>query len=135
MDKIPENPQDLQQLSERTSELEKSLSLVRATLESTMDGILIVDRENHIVDCNQKFVAMWRIPKEIIESGDEMRALTFVLDQVVDPEGLYKLVTRLYDNIEEKGELGEIFFKDDRVFERYSQPQRLGDQIVGRVWS
>lgn len=116
-------------------ELQKSLSLVQATLESTMDGILICDRENHIVGCNEKFVSMWRIPKEIIASGDEMKALKYVLDQVVDPDTLFKLVTRLYDNIEEKGDLGEIEFKDGRVFERYSQPQRLGNEIVGRVWS
>jgi diguanylate cyclase (GGDEF)-like protein/PAS domain S-box-containing protein len=120
---------------ESHDELKNSLSLVRATLESTMDGILIVDRNNHIVDCNQKFVSMWRIPKEMIESGDEMQALGHVLSQVADPAGLQKIVTKLYDNIEEAGELGEILFKDGRVFERYSQPQRVGNEIVGRVWS
>ena len=28
-----------------------------------------------------------------------------------------------------------IYFKDGRVFERYSQPQMIGDKCVGRAWS
>ena len=125
----------IDELQVKTDELKKTLALVRSTLESTTDGILVVSKDHHIVDANQKFVAMWKIPEKIMQSGDEKAALECVLSQVVDPDGLFKMVTKLYDNVEEKGELGEIEFKDGRVFERYSQPHRVGDEIVGRVWS
>src|SRR5207245_3555044 len=36
------------ELEQRTIELEKSLSLEKATLESTTDGILVVDSENKL---------------------------------------------------------------------------------------
>ena len=43
-------------------ELEESLSLQHATLESTADGILVVDRGGRMVSFNQRFKEMWRIP-------------------------------------------------------------------------
>jgi PAS domain S-box-containing protein len=115
-------------------EIERNLSLLRATLDSTADGILVVDAQGKIVGHNQKFVTMWAIPKEVIASRDDRRALDFVLDQLRDPDRFIKKVQELYDQPESQS-YDWLEFKDGRVFERYSQPQRIGGRTVGRVWS
>lgn len=120
---------------EKNLELEKSLSLLRATLESTADGIMMVNGQGQVVDWNQKFVEMWRIPSYMLESGTESIGFDYILAQVADPEVLIKDVQYLYQNPEWQGELPELHFKDGRIFERFTQPQRVGEQIVGRVYS
>jgi len=115
-------------------EVEKTLSLLKATLEATADGILVVDHEGKIVSFNRKFVEMWRIPDEIIASRDDNRALAFVLDQLRDPERFVKKVKELYEHPDDQS-YDWLEFKDGRVFERYSHPQKIGGRTVGRVWS
>ncbi len=113
---------------------ERTLSLLRATLESTADGILVVDTEGRMVRFNQKFVDMWHIPPAIVASGDDNQALSFVLDQLKDPERFLAKVRELYQKSDAES-FDVLEFKDGRTFERYSQPQRLGTECVGRVWS
>ena len=115
-------------------ELENSLSLLRSTLESTADGILVVDEEGKIVSFNQKFLEMWHIPDSIIASRDDDEVIAFVLNQLEDPEEFLTQVRRLYSEPEAKS-FDILSFKDGRIFERYSLAQRIGDKIVGRVWS
>jgi len=115
-------------------ELERSLSLLRATLESTADGILVVNDQGHIVSFNQKFLDMWRIPESVIASGDDSRALSFVMQQLADPEEFIQKVQSLYAQPEAES-YDAIRFKDGRVFERYSKPQKISGKTVGRVWS
>ena len=76
--------------------LQRALSLVRATLESTTDGILVVDREGSWAGHNQKFREIWRIPRELAETGDDDRALDYVVGQLSDPEGFIAKVRELY---------------------------------------
>ncbi|MBW4670919.1 MAG: EAL domain-containing protein [Cyanomargarita calcarea GSE-NOS-MK-12-04C] len=115
-------------------ELEKSLSLQQATLESTADGILVVDSQGNITGFNQKFVQMWFIPELLMASGNYREALRIAVSQLEDPRQHLATVRELY-GYPEAQIYDAIAFKDGRVFERYSQPQRIGGKVVGRVWS
>jgi diguanylate cyclase (GGDEF)-like protein/PAS domain S-box-containing protein len=112
----------------------KSLSLLQATLESTTDGVLVVDTLGRITTHNQKFIDMWRIPPHVASSGSDDDTLNFVLSQVKEPERFRDKVKELYAQPGVES-FDTIEFKDGRIFERYSRPQFVQGQTVGRVWS
>nr|WP_040916553.1 PAS domain-containing protein [Legionella tunisiensis] len=111
------------------------MSLLRATLESTADGIMMVNGKGQVVDWNQKFVEMWRIPSHMLESGTESIGFEYILEQLSNPASVIADVQYLYENPDWQGALPLLHFKDGRIFERYTQPQRVGSEIVGRVYS
>ena len=126
--------EDITQRREAEADASRSLSLLRATLESTADGILVVDLNGKILSFNQKMADMWEIPAEIFACGDDQRAIDAALDKLVHPEEFMTKVIDLYRHPEEAS-YDVLELKDGRIFERYSQPQRIDDAPVGRVWS
>ncbi|RCJ32867.1 diguanylate cyclase [Nostoc minutum NIES-26] len=116
------------------AELEKSLALQRATLESTTDGILVVDNQGNIADFNQKFVQMWQIPESSIDSRNFGQALRVIAKQLENPKKYLATVRKLHLQPDTNSD-DAIALKDGSIFERHSEAQRLGGKIVGRVWS
>jgi PAS domain S-box-containing protein len=125
---------DITDLIQAEEKNKNTLSLLNSTLESTADGILVVDKTGKIVKYNQKFAQMWHIPDAILETNDDKAALDYILNQLINPDEFLEKVKQLYSHPESVSN-DILKFKDGRVFERYSQPQRIDDQIIGRVWS
>lgn len=115
-------------------ELDNTVSMLRATLESTADGILVVDETGRITTYNTRFVEMWRIPQAIMAARDDDRAIAFVLDQLVDPTAFVARMRELYADATADS-FDSIPLIDGRCYERRSLPQRIGGRTVGRVWS
>ena len=54
-------------LKQRTRELAQVLAIMRATLDSTTDAILVTDEKNKVIDFNDNYLDMWKIPREVLE--------------------------------------------------------------------
>ena len=107
-------------------EIQRTVSLLQATLDSTADGILVVDAKGRVSNYNRRFLEMWRIPPEVAAAGPDEGVVEFVLHQLTDPDAFCNLAASNAD---------DLVCADGRVIERDSQPQRLGAEVVGRVWT
>lgn len=124
---------DLTERKLLAAELERSRSLLHATLEATADGILAVTTAGEMISYNEKLVQMWGIYEEVRNSMDRTLRLAFLTKQVKDPRAFLQRVKEFYSDAESEG-CDILEFKDGRSFERYTQPIRVGQNIIGRVW-
>jgi PAS domain S-box-containing protein len=119
-------------IGKRTQDLANSFSLLTATFESMVDGIVAVDLSGKVTSYNSKFVATWQFPSEMLARQDVAEMRDFTSRQIKDPARFLERIKELQANPET--ELYDAFeLKDGRTFERYVFPQRLGGECVGRV--
>ncbi|MHB8948017.1 MAG: ATP-binding protein [Rhodoferax sp.] len=125
--------QAAQTQQERKAEdaLAHTLSQLRATLESTGNGILVIGWQGQIESMNHLFAKMWEISDALLDSHDDPYILGFVAERVIESELLHARLGAIVD----KGETEDLLHHlDGRVFELSSRPQYLGEQIIGRVF-
>jgi diguanylate cyclase (GGDEF)-like protein len=113
-------------------DLGDALSVLTATLDSTADGVLVVDSLGQIASFNRRFVEMWRIPEGLLRLPDRSEALQLATEQLNQPDDFLK--TFDIELMPEGTSFDTLELKDGRVVERYSQPQVVNDAVVGRVW-
>jgi PAS domain S-box-containing protein len=134
-EKINETLKDeIQQRKISDTTLKRTLSLLNASLESTADGILVVDRDGRITNFNQNFMNMWDIPLDLLKSRENERFTHHALPQLKDPEEFLARTKELFLHPGRES-FDMIEFCDGKIFERYSKPQKIGENVVGRVWS
>lgn len=114
--------------------LKQKNSLLDSIVRSAADGLLVIDMKGKVEVYSEQFKKLWKIPQKIVETKDDKKLLKFVLSQLSNSEEFLSKVNYLYNHPEEES-FDTIYFKDGRIFERYSVPQKSGVSILGRVWS
>ena len=131
---VTEQKRAEQQWKSAQQNLEAALSQLNATLESTADGLLVVDLHGHILCANKMFYEMWRLVGEIAESRDDARQLKAIVGQLCEPAAFLSKVRELYSQPDETS-FDVLTLKDSRTFEWYSRPLLIQEIYAGRVWS
>ena len=116
------------------AERERWLALLQSTLESTADGILVVDRDGQVILHNRRLVEMWDLPPGWADLVSLDERLPFPASLAADPEALVRSVLELYRQpTKAHRELVEL--ASGRFFETHSTPFGAGEEILGRVWN
>jgi len=110
--------------------LRQSLSLLRATLDATADGIVVHDLQGRIVTFNRAHIEMWALPDEVASSRDARQWELYVMERLVDPEEIRPVSPPLARS---KPASVLLHMKDGRVIERRALPQRVGGELAGWV--
>ena len=108
--------------------------ILRAAVESGLDGLVVVSAEGRMLSMNHQFVEMWPIPSDVVRSGDDEAALAVAMTRLVDPEAFLSRVHEVY--ADPSGPVrDELHLRDGRVFDRYGTPlhSRSGTYL-GWAW-
>jgi diguanylate cyclase (GGDEF)-like protein/PAS domain S-box-containing protein len=121
-------------LEEKITELHNTISMLRATIESTADGLLVTDESGNVLCYNQLYMNMWPIPGEIMEAGRHRAILQYCCSCLEDPQQFMRSTKAIYS--EWPTESFDLFqLKNGRWFERYTKVKFAEGQKLGRVWN
>ena len=121
-------------LRKRDGELAFTHTMLRAATEGSLDAILIVDKDAQIVSYTQRFIDLWKVPIELVQSGEDAPVLAAVTAQTKDPSAFRARVEYLYAHRDEESR-DRIETKDGRVLDRYTRPLHGADAgYLGRIW-
>ena len=116
-------------------------SLIRAIQEVSLDGILVVSKQNFIASYNKQFLDVWRMSlpdvpacvPDFAVNGNPPLVLSRAVDRVKDPVAFLQRVREMNADLEVTDH-SEIELKDGRTLERYSSGLRdQAGQFLGRV--
>ena len=123
---------DISERRRAEATLHNAISLFSSTFESTADGIVVMGLDQNIIACNKRFRKMWHVPKSTVDENLGPELIDLIAEQIVNPELYRTSVDHLFSDPESwVSDLLEL--KDGRMFERYSQPQFMESEPVGRI--
>ena len=128
--------QDLKRSSESELAFERarvaeSLAILRATLEVTHEGLLVVDRDRHIIAHNKRFLDLMNVPEDVMATRDHRAVVAYATRSFPDPDAARLEIEKIHEGLEL---VHDEVVASDRIIERYSAPVSLPDgTLVGRV--
>ena len=111
--------------------LENAEASLRATLDVTDDGILMLSADGLVLSANARFSELWLAPRSLVEPGQVDPLPSLARERLVDPERFLDGRRRLDTGDMPVAET--LGFKDGRVVEALGRAMPLGHE-AGRIW-
>jgi signal transduction histidine kinase len=116
-------------------ELRWRTAFLEAQVNSSIDGILIVDPKGKRTLQNHRFVELFQLPEAIAREETDGNRLRWVCGMAKDPAAFASRVKYLYSHPDDKAR-DEIELKDGTILDRYSAPVLAEDgSHYGRIWT
>jgi len=124
---------DVSEVRRAQREAQRAVALLQSTLDSTTDGILVLDERGGVLAYNQKLLDMFKLTKELLDRAAERFPFADVLPQLVNPDEFARTLVEVA--VQPSSESFDILeFKDGRRYERQSIARRVTGTSM-RVWS
>jgi len=133
---------ELATLREMEHQLRRSEDLLRGTLESTADGILVVDENGRVSHTNNRFAKIWDVPEELVQQRNAETHASDRRDQKLfehlgcrldDPSAFLEKLQASCPADQDSSDI--LYLKEGKVLEVYSLPLIREGRFAGRVWS
>ena len=125
---------DLRDQRSTEEQLENRMSELRATLESSGDGILVLNMAGDVRHYNRRFVELWNVPPDILDQHDDA-ALAKHMGACVKDEVDYQARLKAISDDPEVECSDVLLLRSGRMLERVTLPQTSRSRVVGRVYS
>ena len=116
------------------NEFEQLVAELRATLDSTADGMLVCSLRGEVRAFNRRFSQIWAIPEALQTRRDDEALHAHLLACVLDPGHYQQRLNELAVNPDLQVS-DTLLLKDGRVLERACVTQISRGRAVGRVYS
>ena len=113
---------------------EHVLAELRATLEATADGLLVVDLAGRVQAWNERFVELWGVPEALLRARDGDALFAWMQREVAEPPDDHRRVLALRGAAHASSH-DRLVLRNGRVVERVSRPLAHGERAAGRVYS
>jgi PAS domain S-box-containing protein len=130
--RIIASSRNINERKEAEFELHKNQSIMKSTMESMKDGLLVVSDEGIVSHYNTRFKEIFSIPENICETKDDTILLNHAKNQLKDPEEFFRKVSDIYKTHESTEDI--LYFANEHIIERSSFPLQKDSPVKGRVW-
>lgn len=126
---------DVTERRQMEAALHQETAFFEAQVESSLDGILVVNVEGKKILQNQRMIELWKLPASLAQSEDNDELLNFFVGQTINPEQSAARFDHLMSHPDEIRR-GEVKLIDGTILDRYSAPVRdHAGRYYGRIWS
>lgn len=116
------------------SDVERYASLLKATLDSTADGIAVTTLDQKLTLYNEKLGEIWGLDESALRRGELKELRQQVAAKIKNFDHVIERTRTFYKNAEiTTNDIIELY--DGRIIERHSTPHRVDGNVIGRVWS